>query len=76
MKLMTEIKCIPANIVTDQHQYLPSPMSILPLVLPLVAPHNTITIGENRKEHTKRWLTGRESRKYHNWSMSTSMALP
>ena len=74
MKLMTEIKCIPANIVTDQHQYLP-PMSTLLLVAPLVAPHNTITIGENRKEHTKRWLTGGESRKDHNQSTSTSTAL-
>src|ERR1700734_643161 len=71
---MTEIKCILANIVTNQHQYLP-PMSILLLVAPLVAPHNTITIGENRKEHTKRWLTGEESRKDHNRSTSTSMAL-
>jgi hypothetical protein len=26
-------------------------MSILLLAAPLVAPHNTITIGENRKEH-------------------------
>ena len=33
-------------------------MSILLLVAPLVAPHNTITIGENRKEHKEtanRW---------------------
>ena len=51
-------------------------MSILLLVAPLVAPHNTITIGENRKEHTKRWLTGGESRKDHNRSTSTSTALP
>jgi hypothetical protein len=51
-------------------------MSILLLVAPLVAPHNTITIGENRKEQTKRWLTGEESRKDHNRSTSTSTALP
>jgi hypothetical protein len=63
------------NLPTSINTF-PPPMSILPLVAPLVASHNTITIGEKIKEHTKRWLTGGESRKDHNRSMSTSTALP